>query len=131
MWNEFNQNYYFFTYKKLPILMVLEINSIKKPNPKIWTYFASNFKAVLCKMIIFMGNWWIIEKIAILFLKWVKKWPKFQNITYLEGIFITWNSKMSNRQIDNKSSILLCQAKYYVCNCFWYKLVQLSLVDKL
>jgi hypothetical protein len=44
---------------------------------------------------------------------------KFQNITYLEGIFITRTLEIVKQDkcpIDNKSSILLCQAKYCVSN---------------
>ena len=66
--------------------------------------FTFNFKAVLYKIIIFMGNWWIIEKIAILFLKWVKKMAQISKY-HIFGRHIyhsdTWNSKtrqMSNRQ---------------------------------
>ena len=61
--------------------------------PKFELYFSSNFNAVFCKMIIFMGYWWTL-KISILFRKGVLRGAqilKFQ-------IFNTWNSKI--RQIS-------------------------------
>jgi hypothetical protein len=90
-------------------LIVLEIN-IKSRIPEFeLSYFTSNFNAVFCKVIIFMGCWMPIT-VCFFILKNGLKGTQIQKF-HLFGRHITWNSK---NKTNVPNTILLYPTHYYV-----------------
>ena len=97
------------------------------------SYFSSNFNTGFCKMIIFMGYWWIIKIICL----YLEKGSKFH---ILGRLFLTIEIVKQDKCLKYTGSNKLMFPAYYCVQqftvsskilCFYYTLVQLFLVKML
>ena len=96
------------------------------------SYFTSNFNAVLCKIIIFMGYWWTIKKkLPVYFEKGLKEdnCPKYNwsSILFCPAIYcvkqntvptLSFNIHLLNFPLLICCSyIMVCIALFLICTC--------------